>query len=226
MKHKKLLTIIIFIGIIIISYCLIQPILGLMSDEIKIKDWVLNKGALGIIGFILLIMLQVIVAVIPGGPFELAAGYIFGPIAGVVICIFSATLASIIVFILVRKFGIKLASIFISEKNMKLIEKYEDSPDHKKRIEKVMAIIFVIPGSPKDVLNYLAGLTKIPIINWTFINLLGRIPGIIVSTLGGSAISTGRTSMLIGSISGIIILSLIGYLLKDFIKALSESSTS
>ena len=216
MKHKKLLTIIIFIGIIIISYCLIQPILGLMSDETKIKDWVLNKGALGIIGFILLIMLQVIVAVIPGGPFELAAGYIFGPIAGVVICIFSATLASIIVFILVRKFGIKLASIFISEKNLKLIEKYEDSPDHKKRIEKVLAIIFVIPGSPKDVLNYLAGLTKIPIINWIFINLLGRIPGIVVSTLSGSAISTGKTSMLFGSIRGIIILFLIGYLLKDF----------
>lgn len=51
-------------------------------------------------------------------------------------------------------------------------------------------IIFMIPGTPKDLLSYVAGLTDISFPVWLMICSLGRIPSIITSTIGGNALGT------------------------------------
>ena len=49
----------------------------------------------------------------------------------------------------------------------------------------------LIPGSPKDVLSYAAGLMKLSLPSWIVINLIGRIPGILLSVLGGDRVMRG-----------------------------------
>ena len=58
--------------------------------------------------------------------------------------------------------------------------------------------MFLIPGSPKDVLSYAAGLTKISVPSWIVINLIGRIPGILLSVLGGDRLLRGDYLLAVG----------------------------
>ena len=49
-------------------------------------------------------------------------------------------------------------------------------------------ILFALPGTPKDLLCYFAGLTDMGLLEWAVICSLGRLPSIITSTIGGSAL--------------------------------------
>ena len=50
--------------------------------------------------------------------------------------------------------------------------------------------IYMIPGTPKDLLGYFAGLTDIPFPVFCLVCTLGRIPSVITSTVGGNALGT------------------------------------
>lgn len=74
---------------------------------------------------------------------------------------------------------------------MKKIEKSKLFQDPKK-VEIIMLILFLLPGTPKDLLVYIAGL--LPIKPWKFIliSTLARIPSIISSTYAGEKILAGN----------------------------------
>ena len=48
--------------------------------------------------------------------------------------------------------------------------------------------MFTVPGTPKDLLCYFAGLTDLSWPSWLLIASVGRIPSIVTSTVGGSAL--------------------------------------
>lgn len=51
-----------------------------------------------------------------------------------------------------------------------------------------MFLLILIPGTPKDLLGYFAPLTGMSPWTWLFITSVARIPSIITSTIGGSAL--------------------------------------
>ena len=55
-----------------------------------------------------------------------------------------------------------------------------------------MLVVFLIPGTPKDVLAYAAGLTTCPWWRVVLITTVGRIPSIVTSTLAAGFASTGN----------------------------------
>ena len=81
----------------------------------RIKEMVEERGMKGPLFFMLLNMLQVIIAVIPSGPFSLAAGYIWGVWKGTLICLIPTSFISVIIFLLVRRFGMRFARFFVSD---------------------------------------------------------------------------------------------------------------
>lgn len=167
-------------------WVLAQPLLRFVSEPERFRDWMRAHGAFGVAAFMLMNMLQVLVAVIPGGPFSIAAGYAFGPLWGTVICLAATTAASLLVLLIVRRWG-GAAVRFLSGKDpekLRLLQKLD-------RAEWVFFLVFLIPGSPKDVLSYAAGLMNISIPSWIVINLIGRIPGILLSVLGGDRLMSG-----------------------------------
>ena len=48
--------------------------------------------------------------------------------------------------------------------------------------------MFTVPGTPKDLLCYFAGLTDLSWSSWLLIASVGRIPSIVTSTVGGDAL--------------------------------------
>ena len=89
-----------------------------------------------------------------------------------------------------RKLGKQFVYDFSDEEKIKKIEnnKLFQNP---KRIELVLFILFVVPGTPKDLLTYLAGLLPIKTSRFIVISTIARIPSIVTSTIAGANIATG-----------------------------------
>ena len=119
---KRILAIITIVFVILIGYFIGRPLVHFVSDPKQFRVWVNDKGIWGVLGFIGMNILQVLLAVIPGGPFEIGAGYAFGVIRGTLISEFAMTTASVIIFLFVRRFGMKFVELFVSREKIESVK--------------------------------------------------------------------------------------------------------
>ena len=161
-----------------------KDLVKFISDRGRFKAWIDSLGMYGYLAIIVLAVIQVLVAVLPAGPFQIAAGYVYGPILGTFLYVIGATLAAVVVLLLVRVFGTKLVKLFVSQEKLDSYSFIHDSD----KVARVLFIIFLIPGTPKDVLTYIAGLTDIKIGPWIVINIVGRFPAAVLTILCGHAL--------------------------------------
>mgnify|MGYP006908979164 CR=1 FL=1 len=95
------------------------------------------------------------------------------------------------------------------EEKLKKIKFLED----KDKIYLSIFFIFLIPGTPKDVISYAAGITSIKLIPFLLISTVARIPSIVSSTIGGSYLGTKNYKMAIIILVVTLIISLILFLI-------------
>ena len=162
--------------------------------------------------FIGMVILQVFLAIIPGGPFEVGAGYAFGAVKGTLLCDFATTLASLLVFLFVRKFGMKFVELFVSKEKIESVRFLKSS----RKSESIIFLFFLIPGTPKDLLSYLVGLTDMKVSHWIFICAVGRFPAIFLSVLSGSALGTENYTIAVAVFAVLIVLYMIGLIVYRF----------
>lgn len=187
-KQKKLFGII-AIAVFILFFAVIfvfvgKPLIRFLHDPERFRQWVDNAGIWGRLCFIGMVMLQVVVAIIPGEPFEIGAGYAFGFWEGTALSLVGAALGSILIFLFVRRWGVKVVEIFFSREKIRSLRFLQN----QKRVELVVFLIMLIPGTPKDLLSYFVGLTDIKLSTWILISVFARLPSLVSSTLGGNAL--------------------------------------
>ena len=86
-----------------------------------------------------------------------------------------------------------------------------------KKIELIIFILFLVPGTPKDLLTYLSGLLPIKIRRFLAISTIARIPSIVTSTIAGANIAVGdwkKAIILYGIIVAVVLLFL--YIFNKF----------
>lgn len=175
-----------------------------------LREYIRSFGAAGWLVFLVLQILQVFIALIPGELLESAAGFVFGPVFGTVLCYAGIAIASVLVFLLTRKFGIKLVEVFVSRERINALRFLNSA---KKR-NLVIFLAFFIPGTPKDILTYFAGLTEIKLGAFLAISLIARIPSVVTSTFGGHLIGEKDyvSAVVVYAITGVIsLLGMLGY---------------
>lgn len=189
-KSKKLIgwtCIIAFLLICIaIFYFVGKPMMKFADQPESFRAWVDEHGIWGRLIFTGMMALQIIVAAIPGEPLEIAAGYAFGVVEGTLLCMLGAFIGGTAVFLFVRYFGIKVVDIFIPREKITQLKFL----NNKKKLTLLTTVIFLIPGTPKDILTYFAGLTPMKLTTWMIITTFARFPSIITSTAGGNALGT------------------------------------
>lgn len=189
-KQQKTIGIAAIVVAIIITALIIWlvgvPLVKFASQPEKFREWINDHGVGGRAAYMGMVIFQVIIAVLPGEPFEIAGGYSFGAVEGTILCIAASTIGSMLVFWLVRRYGTKLVKIFFSGEKLKTVKFLK----MKEKRDLLYLIIFMLPGTPKDLLSYAAGLTDVSVPVWLLICSLGRIPSIITSTVGGDALGT------------------------------------
>lgn len=158
--------------------------LGTVEGAQKFADEIRSTGVFGAVILITIQILQVVVAFIPGEFVELAAGVMFGPWLGLLLCLVGLNIGTALIFLFVRWFGKTFVQDNVSKKEFERL-RFLNNP---RRALIIMFFILLIPGIPKDVLIYPVPLTKIKMRHFMIISTLARIPTIITSTITGSAV--------------------------------------
>lgn len=161
-----------------------RPLIRFAKEPEVFRAWVADHGLLGMAAYTGMVFLQVLVAIIPGEPLEIAGGYAFGAVWGTVLCLLGAFLGSVAVFAVVRKWGVPLVEVFFSQDKLDKLTFLKTFP----RRAALLWLVFTVPGTPKDLLCYFAGLTDLRWSSWLLIASVGRLPSIITSTVGGNAL--------------------------------------
>lgn len=196
-----------------LTLALWKPLINFIEDPESLALWIENAGIWGPVIFILLNAVQVLLAIIPGGPFEVAAGALFGPWAGTLMCDIAMTTGGMITFLFVRKFGMKFIELFIDRKEIESVKFLHAN----NKSTTLLFLFFLLPGTPKDLMCYVVGLTDIKWTTWLLINFVGRFPAILLSALGGSALGEQKYGIFIAAFAIIILLYFAGsYLYKKF----------
>ena len=173
------------------------------------RDYIQSFGVLGWLVLLGIQVLQVFIALIPGELVESAAGFAFGPLTGTLICYLGIAIATVSVFLLTRKIGIKLVEVFVSREKINQLRFLNTEAKRNT----LFFLLFFIPGTPKDLFTYFAGLTDIKLGTFLAISLVARIPSVLSSTFGGHMLGEGKYTgaILLYGITGLV--SVLGMLL-------------
>lgn len=155
----------------------------------NLQDWVNSLGVWGVLGLFGVQVLQIVVAILPGEPVELAAGTLYGALGGLVICLVGIVIGSATIFATVRRLG--RHRLQQDGKLKSKMAKYQFLQNEKK-LETLIFLLYFIPGTPKDILVYVCALTDIPMGRFLTLSTLARLPSVLTSTWAGAAFVSGN----------------------------------
>ncbi len=189
-----------------LTLALWKPLINFIENPDSLALWIEEAGIWGPIIFMLLNTVQVLLAIIPGGPFEVAAGALFGPWAGTLMCDIAMTAGGMMTFFFVRKFGMTFIELFVDRKEIESVKFLHSN----EKYTRLLFLFFLLPGTPKDLMCYVVGLTDIKWTTWMLINFLGRFPAILLSALSGSALGEQKYGIFVAAFAIIIVLYFLG----------------
>ena len=163
-------------------------LLAWLADARAVRAFVADHAFASRLTMLAINIAQVLLAFLPGEPVELASGYAFGFWEGTALCLVASGLATSAIYWATRRWGWKLAGLFFDRS---LFDRFSWLKSAK-RLELIMLIVFLIPGTPKDFLTYFAGLTNMRFLPVVLIATFGRIPSIVTSTITASAVGSGN----------------------------------
>ena len=178
----------------------------------RLEALIASYGPFAGVVFVALQALQVIIAPVPG-PGEITgfvAGFLFGHVRGAILSTLGLTLGSLIAFSIARIFGVPLVEKVVKKEYRERFHEFVAS----KGLYLVFAL-FLIPGLPKDTLCYLLGLTGMRFVPFILINIVGRLPGTLILTWQGAAVSHEHYKTFFFLLAGSLLLTVILYLTRD-----------
>lgn len=156
-------------------------LLTILDNQALVSAEIQGYGVWGPAVLALAQVVQVLVAVIPGHVFLIAAGYVYGFLNGFLLNLASVVAASQLAFLLARKLGRPFLDRFVSPK---LLDRWYRLSAQRGFL--FFTVSFVLPVFPTDIMNFVGGLSGISRRKFLAANLLGRIPGAVMLTLIGS----------------------------------------
>ena len=132
--------------------------------------------------YIILQIAQIVISVLPGQFFQLAAGYLYTFWPALLFSCIGAFLGTTITFWLAKALGSDFVHMFFEK------DKTEDYVKrlNSKKAYTIVFLLYAIPGIPKDVVSYAAGLSEMKYKPFIILSTIGRLPGMMGSIMIGS----------------------------------------
>lgn len=192
LKRKRIIAIVslaVVLGIMgIVSYFVVYRFFSSDMTAADFESFIEGYGWWGRFVALGIQYLQVFIAFIPGEFVEVGLGLAFGAVEGTIICLAGVALGSASVFLLVKKWGVKAVELFVDTNKINSL-KFINS---EKKLNYTVFILFLIPGTPKDLLTYVVPLTRMKMSEFMIISMIARIPSVVSSTIGGNLFGQGK----------------------------------
>ena len=187
--RKRRILALISLGVVLLlcgwlTWALIKWFRLFGNDPAAFKAYIDSYGWKGRFIALGIQLLQVLVSLIPGELVEIGLGYTYGAFEGTLLCLAGVAFASSLIFLLVKRWGVKMVELFISREKIDQL-RFINS---EKKLKRTVFLLFFIPGTPKDLFTYFVGLTRIQLHEFLAISLIARIPTVVSSTIGGNMI--------------------------------------
>lgn len=184
-RQKTLfLLVVVILGVSIAAWVARRPLgefLTFVGDKQAFSAYIKSFGFWGPAVLGLFQILQVVVALLPGHAFVMAAGYIYGLPLGFLLNLSTIVLAGQLAFGIARWLGrpavIRLAPAALVDRLDKLAKGHGFG---------FFFFSFLLPVFPADTMNYVAGLSPFPGRKFLLASTLGRSPAIFVTTAIGA----------------------------------------
>ncbi len=153
----------------------------LFTNKDQIETFITSFGSGAPLVFILIQILQVLFAPIPGEATGFIGGYLFGASKGFLYSSLGLTAGSWIIFVIGRLLGKRYVRKLIPIKQLNRFDLLV-----KRQGVVVLFLFFLIPGFPKDYLCFFLGLSDLPKKVFIVITAIGRMPGTYMLSLQGA----------------------------------------
>lgn len=211
--HKKIKVLLSLLVIILAIILIIKvlPYFKLILTEEGREIFKQDIQSLGKYGYLVIIGFLVVKALfifLPGEPLEILAGMCYGVFGGLLVVYAGIIISTCLIFLLVRIFGRNFIYTFVSQERIEKLEKSRIF--QSKKLEIILMILFIVPGTPRDLFVYLGAIIMDNPIKFILISMIARFPSLISSTIVGSNLLEGRWFFSIGiylisfAISGIV----------------------
>jgi uncharacterized membrane protein YdjX (TVP38/TMEM64 family) len=177
-------------GVILIGLAVVAVLWGpflwrVLTDQDRFKAWIESYEAHAALVFVAVQAVQVVIFVIPGEVTQFAAGYIFGTWLALLLSYAGITLGALTAFLVARLFERAALDLLIDRRTLRRFDRVV----YGKSGFWPFLILFTIPGVPKDVLCYVAGLTPMHLVTFLLVSSVGRFPGVLLSCIFGAGLA-------------------------------------
>jgi uncharacterized membrane protein YdjX (TVP38/TMEM64 family) len=184
-KKNWVILLIIVILILLFSYSYFTK--GIVysiskSDNESVVNFIDSFGVFSYLIFILLVILEVVLAPIPPLALYVAGGALFGTFLGGTLTLIGNLIGAIIAFWIARRFGRKFVEKRVDEKTRKKFDKFSEKYGGFS-----LFLLRINPFTTSDLFSYLAGLTKMKVKTFILGTGLGLLPMIFVQAYFGEA---------------------------------------
>ncbi len=169
--------------------------------------------------FLIAQIIQIIISVIPGQWIQLGAGFTYGIIGGYLISLLGAFLGAMITYFLAAFLGRDALVVFFGEEK---VNHYVERMNSK-RAMLIVFFIYLIPGLPKDLCNYIAGISDMKLRPFMILSLLGRSPAMLGSIIIGRQIGVGSYTSAIIIFAGAVVLFVLSIIFRKPLMAKFDS---
>lgn len=192
------------------------PLMQLLSNRDELVRVMNDFGLWAPFFYVMLQVLQTVVAPIPGQIVGGVGGFLFGH-WGILWTTIGSIIGFWLVFLIARRFGRPLLEKIFKKPT---IDKF-DFIINARGASLILFAIFLLPGFPDDVVCYIAGLTKLSIKKLMIIAILGRFPTIVVTNFIGAGLGENNLGLVAAvSIIGVIILGIFTWKREAIMKIL------
>jgi uncharacterized membrane protein YdjX (TVP38/TMEM64 family) len=154
-----------------------------MANGSRIRESILSFGFLAPLMFMILQVLQVMFAPVPGEATGILGGYLFGAWPSFIYSSIALAIGSAFAFtighLFADAFRDRFAKTQVYRKFNHLVFKGEFV---------IPFVLFLFPGFPKDSLSYLLGLSTMPFKVFIFIASIARMPGTLILSFEGAQV--------------------------------------
>ncbi len=176
--------------LLLLAALLCRPLARLAADPQRLKALVRAQGRFGYLAFLGIEILQGFLPI----PLELTAvagGYIFGRAAGFLLSLCSVPISSAAIFLFTRLFGHRLVDFFVTPAHQSRARWFRS----ERARGLVTFFVFLIPGTPKRLFVFTAGLAPQSLWRFLLISTAARVPALLACSFGGGALGTGNYSL-------------------------------